>query len=126
MKERIVATLTSANMLESKKKKMAQVPITKTKTQNKYEDITIGNFKILAVFAIALGDASKLVSVVLNIVVNAAIPIIQYAPFPKLSVYNAMSCCAKSPPTLENRFPVPYITKAPNRTKHTPRTMVVK
>ena len=65
----------------------------------------------------ALGEASRVVIVVLSIVVNAAIAIMIYADSPKLEVYNWMSWSAKTPPCFEKLVPVPYITKAPKPIK---------
>ena len=49
-------------------------------------------FKSSLVFAIARGEASKHVSVVLNMVVKAAKAIIKKAPLPRFVVYKSISC----------------------------------
>ena len=73
----------------------------------------------------ALGDASKVVIVVLNMVVNAAIPMKIPAPLPRLPVYKLMSCLAKTL-ALELIFSSEwYITSAPNDIKQIPRKTVV-
>jgi len=103
---------------------MIIVPIDSRKIQNQYDFFMVFFERIETVALKALGDASKVVSVVLNIVVKAAIAIIRYVQSPITFVYNPMSCCAK-PPALELKFsPVSYIIKTPNDRKHSPKMMV--
>ena len=73
----------------------------------------------------ALGEASKQVIVVLNIVVNAAIAIIKKTLSPIELVYRLISCFANSPPEFEKTSPLPYITKAPKDRKLKPKIKVV-
>ena len=73
---------------------------------------------------IALGEASSVVSVVLNMVVNAAIAIITYAQLPKLDVYMFISCPAKTPALSLKVLPLLCITIVPNNRKPIPKKMV--
>ena len=70
----MVAIFTNNPISEAKKKKIASVPEASKSNQPKYPfDDTLSK-RSSVVLCIALGEASKVVSVVLNIVVNAAIP----------------------------------------------------
>ena len=82
MKERIVAIFTRKPISEIKKMKINKVPVPKIKI-HKLQLAILFKPNNLNVFCIALGEASKQVIVVLNIVVKAAIAINRKVSFPK-------------------------------------------
>ena len=72
----MVAIFTNSPISDWKKKKMIKVPEVSIKIQNRYPVVfLLLNIKS-EVFFIALGEASNVVSEVLNIVVKAAIAMI--------------------------------------------------
>ena len=75
MKDKIVAVLTNNPILSIKYFRIKTVPINKKRIQNQYPYFSSLLKSSFVVLFIALGEASKVVIVVLNIVVKAAIAI---------------------------------------------------
>jgi hypothetical protein len=86
----MVATLTKLPISDIKKTKIKKVPIDSNINQKVYPPNFLQPNK-LSDLPIALGEASRQVSVVLNIVVNAAIAISKNIFSPKLDVYKLIS-----------------------------------
>ena len=90
--DRIVAILIRNPISDLKKTRIKIVPIERKLIQNQYMflyDLGVSKSKA---FVIALGDASNVVMVVLNIVVKAAAAMKIYISCPKFLVYSVMSC----------------------------------
>ena len=90
IKESIVAILTRVPISDIKKTKIIKVPTDSSTSQKVYPAnfLKPSNFKD---WSIALGDASKQVRVVLNIVVNAANDIKINIPSPRFEVYKLIN-----------------------------------
>ena len=125
MNDKMVAILISNPISDIKNNKIVIVPNVNNTIQIMYPLLKLLLNNSWEVLCIALGEASKVVIVVLNIVVKAAIAINMYENSPKFLVYNLISWEAKTPPLLEKVSPDLYITKAPKRTKQIPKKSVL-
>ena len=124
MKDRIVAIFTRVPMLCIKNFRIIIVPIDSIKIQNQYNRLFDLFVSSSTVRVMALGDASNMVSVVLNIVVKHAIPITTYIESPIVFVYKFMSWPANVLALLLKFSSEPYITNAPKATKQIPKNNV--
>ena len=91
-KASMVAIFTRIPISDIKNNIMQIVPTAKKLIQNQY--IFLYDFEVIKsnVFVMALGEASNVVIVVLNIVVKAAAAIKIYISLPKLFVYKLINC----------------------------------
>ena len=121
----MVAILTNKPISDAKNTKIKQVPSVKIKIQL-WCFFKIDRLNSLDVCAITLGEASSVVSVVLIMVVRAAIAIIANQPLPISDVYSPISWPANIAPLEEKETALPYITVAPSKIKHNPKTNVTK
>ena len=101
--ESIVAILTRVPISDIKKTKIIKVPTDSSTSQKVYPAnfLKPSNFKD---WFIALGEASKQVRVVLNIVVNAANDMKINIPSPRFEVYKLTNWPANSPPWSEKKI----------------------
>ena len=124
-KDMVVATLTSVPISHLKNKKMIIVLRERSINQKLYSPSFLKPSR-LSVIPVDRGEASKHVSVVLNIVIKEAMAININIFFPRLEVNSLMSWPANSVAFPENLSPEWCITIAPSAIKHRPRKTVVR
>ena len=125
MNDKMVAILISNPISDIKNNKIVIVPNVNNTIQIMYPLLKLLLNNSWEVLCIALGEASRVVKLVLNMVVNAAIPIKRYAQLPKLLVYILNNWLEKIEAELLKVSPLLNMINAPRLTNPIPKNIVL-